>query len=222
LTLSTSSTPVGWLEEMEANLSLRDWTPSRWLIRERSGWLAAIGAKSAASFGPSAAGRYARRLEASRHPVDVLDALIGLTSIGLAHPGSIADIADFMTQFQARPPMPGLLVPGFAKAAVQQAAAMLRDPDIAVSDAGRYFGSRGDSRSPLGIAGLLSLDPTDADSALRILGLSLVPLVTSQPREMLLPRIRPRRGTWGGLSDREIDRLFNRTWVGATPGETLQ
>ena len=58
------------------------WTPSFWLVRERSSGLALAAGHSAAAFGPSALDAYGEMLGAADHPMRAFDALFGICAIG--------------------------------------------------------------------------------------------------------------------------------------------
>jgi hypothetical protein len=62
-----------------------NWTPSFPLVRERSLWLFAIGARAAAEFGPDVLENYATMLDRQTHPAKALDSLTGVVAIGLRH-----------------------------------------------------------------------------------------------------------------------------------------
>jgi hypothetical protein len=112
LTLVASSNEARpWLASMANSFVWENWTPSFVLLRERTFWLAAIAARSAAAFGESVVEGYLRRLSQAKHPMMVFDALFGLTAIALANPSSKALI---LTELSG-----------------------LRDANLAVSAAGR-------------------------------------------------------------------------------------
>lgn len=85
--LLASDTAAGpWLGEMALQFDWVNWTPSFTLLRERTVWLAACAARSAAAFGEPVVHRYLEKLAAERHPFKVFDALFGLTAIALGTP----------------------------------------------------------------------------------------------------------------------------------------
>jgi hypothetical protein len=93
LTLVASSDEARpWLSEMAKRFVWERWTPSFVLLRERTFWLAAIAARSAAAFGESVVEDYLKRLAEAKHPMMVFDALFGLSAIALASPSSKAAI----------------------------------------------------------------------------------------------------------------------------------
>jgi hypothetical protein len=90
--LSSSNEARPWLASMANSFLSEKWTPSFVLLRERTFWLAAIAARSAAAFGESVVEDYLRRLSQAQHPMMTFDALFGLTAIALANPSSKAPI----------------------------------------------------------------------------------------------------------------------------------
>lgn len=90
LTLLTFSAPSAppWLAGLPHAFEWVRWSPSFPYVRERTVWLAAVGARSAALFGEAVIDRYFGLLKVAHHPVFALDRLFGLCAIGLAHPGS--------------------------------------------------------------------------------------------------------------------------------------
>jgi hypothetical protein len=86
-TLFATDAGAPWLAEVALAFEWSKWTPSFPLIRERDLRSAAIGARAASRFGPTVVERYLNALRRARHPLFALDAIIGLTAIGLRNPG---------------------------------------------------------------------------------------------------------------------------------------
>ena len=82
-----------WLGEMAGQFDWVNWTPTFTLLRERTVWLAACAARSAAAFGEPAVERYLSHLGAASHPFKIFDALFGLTAIVLGNPALSAPVA---------------------------------------------------------------------------------------------------------------------------------
>jgi hypothetical protein len=211
-----------WLNDMGDSFAWEGWTPSRALVRERSLWLTAIGARSAAVFGRAAIDRYAARFEIVRHPVDILDCLVGMVSIGLAEGDSSPSLIASLTRFKASIASRDLIMPQFAGSALDQAIWMLQHREAAAAEAEGLFLASTEPRSPFGAEGILQSDPTRSDRNGRILGLSILPLAVTRAREDFFPRAQPRRDNYAGLSDDDILRIINVAWIGAVIGETLQ
>ena len=85
---------------MARSFEWTNWTPSFPLTRERTVWLAAAAAKSAAALGPDVIEPYLRALAEGRHAYKVFDTLFGLTSIALAHDRVLTPIAKAITAAQ--------------------------------------------------------------------------------------------------------------------------
>lgn len=86
LLLISSDPNSTWLGDLAAHFDWARWTPTFWLVRERTTWLAAAAARSSMAFGESAVPIYLKALRNSRHPMIAFDALFGLASIGLSEP----------------------------------------------------------------------------------------------------------------------------------------
>jgi hypothetical protein len=86
-TLFATDAGAPWLAEVASVFEWSKWTPSFPLVRERDLRSAAIGARAASRFGPAVIERYLEALRRARHPLFALDAMVGLTAIGLRHPG---------------------------------------------------------------------------------------------------------------------------------------
>lgn len=92
--LLASDTAAGsWLGEMALQFNWVNWTPSFTLLRERTVWMAACAARSAAAFGEPVVSRYLEKLAGEQHPFKVFDALFGLAAIALGTPSLAPAIA---------------------------------------------------------------------------------------------------------------------------------
>jgi hypothetical protein len=83
--LATGDGSRSWLLDMARSFSWQSWTPGIAFTRERSLWLAMCGARAAAEFGPDLIDDYLQAIQRSRHPTVAMDAISGLTAIGLRH-----------------------------------------------------------------------------------------------------------------------------------------
>lgn len=100
--LATSPGASGWLVDMPRSFTWSTWTPSFPLVRDRSLWTAMIGARSAAEFGPSVIESYGNILARAEHPVNALDAIVGLTSVALRHANARREVVNLLKLEQAR------------------------------------------------------------------------------------------------------------------------
>jgi hypothetical protein len=210
LTLIASSNEARpWLASMANGFVWKNWTPSFVLLRERTFWLAASAARSAAAFGESVVEDYLRRLSQAKHPMMVFDALFGLTAIALANPSSKAPILAALSGLRAAN------------------LALARDHNvylIAYESAVRVLSRRPVEQrvfrelhwrtgSPQGMATRPALigDPTALSASGEYLGFSMLPFVTDSPRGEHFPK-------FPAYSEKEISRgkiaaAFRRAWV---------
>jgi hypothetical protein len=91
--LAAGAEAMPWLADLAALSPPSGWTPSLPLVRERTLWLAAVGARSAAAFGESAIPLYAAALASADHPLKLFDALLGLAAIAMSHPPALRSVA---------------------------------------------------------------------------------------------------------------------------------
>ncbi|MBN9089830.1 MAG: hypothetical protein J0J01_23200 [Reyranella sp.] len=91
--LASDAAASPWLGEMARQFDWVNWTPSFTLLRERTTWLAACAARSAAAFGEPVVACYLAKLEAAPHPFKAFDALFGLAAIALGNPALAPAIA---------------------------------------------------------------------------------------------------------------------------------
>jgi hypothetical protein len=181
LTLIASSDGAGrWLNDMAKTFAWVNWTPTVGLVRERTVWLSAAAARSAAAFGAEAVEPYLKVLAAARHPVKVFDALFGLVAIACAVDGAFDRVAEGLRhQRQAfqKNPMPGQ---NYADYALQTASKSLRiwvdnvDPPEYVL--GR-LAWRPPSWKGLATREALTTDPTDLGQTGEMLGLLALPAI---------------------------------------------
>jgi hypothetical protein len=198
-----------WLARMANSFVWESWTPSFVLLRERTFWLAAIAARSAAAFGESVVEGYLRRLSQAKHPMMVFDALFGLTAIALANPSSKAPILAELS---------GLRDDHLALTrdhnvyliAYESAVRVLSGPPVEQREFRELHWRAG---SPKGMATRPALigDPTALSASGEYLGFSMLPFVTDSPQDEHFPK-------FPAYSEKEISRgkiaaVFRRAWV---------
>lgn len=83
--LASDAAAGPWLGEMARQFNWVNWTPTFTLLRERTTWLAACAARSAAAFGEPVIENYLAKLAAETHPFKTFDALFGLAAIALGN-----------------------------------------------------------------------------------------------------------------------------------------
>jgi len=220
LTLVASSNEARpWLANMANSFAWKNWTPSFVLLRERTFWLAAIAARSAAAFGESVVEDYLRRLSQAKHPMMLFDALFGLTAIALTNPSSKAPI---LTELK------GLRDANLALTrdhnvyliSYESAVRILSKPPVERQEFRELHWRAG---SPKGMATRPALigDPTALSASGEYLGFLMLPFVTDSPQDEHLPK-------FPAYSEKEISRgkiaaAFCRAWVAepASPARHL-
>jgi hypothetical protein len=220
LTLVASSNEARpWLADMANSFVWENWTPSFVLLRERTFWLAAIAARSAAAFGESVVEGYLRRLSQARHPMMVFDALFGLTAIALANPSSKAQILVELN---------GLRDANLALArdhsvyliSYESAVRVLSGPSVGLREF-RELHWRAGSATGMATRPALIGDPTALSASGEYLGFSMLPFVADSSYDEHFPK-------FPAQSEKEMSRgkiaaAFRRAWVAqpASPARYL-
>ncbi len=181
LTMLSSELGAGrWLADMAQCFEWTTWTPSFPLVRERTVWLAAAAAKSAAAFGPDVVDRYLRALADSRHAYKVFDALFGLASIALAHDHVLAPITKAIIAAQdgsiSRTTIGSEQAPLMFRSAI---ALLRRWADVRKADpvALRQLGWDAGAREGLATRQAFRLDPSGIDARGEVLGFGALPAI---------------------------------------------
>ena len=198
-----------WLADMANSFIWERWTPSFVLLRERTFWLAAIAARSAAAFGDAVVEGYLRRLSQAEHPMMVFDALFGLTAIALANPSSKASI---LTELYGLRDANLALTRDHSAYLIsyESSVRVLSRPPVELREFRELQWRVG---SPKGMATRPALvgDPTALSSAGEYLGFSMLPFVADSFHDEHFPK-------FSGSSETEISRakvaaIFRRAWV---------
>lgn len=191
LTLLTSSPGAGqWLRDMAKTFTWINWTPTFPLVRERTVWLAAGAARSAAVFGAEVVPFYLKALAEARHPMKVFDALFGLVAIACAEEDAFETIVEgIVRQKRAASdhPMPGQI---YSDMAYQTAAESLRvwaDGSGPPAHILARLNWRADGQGSLATREALTLDPTDLGTSGEMIGLAALPAVMRSPRPHHFP-----------------------------------
>jgi hypothetical protein len=215
LSLLTSEFGAGpWLADMALSFEWIRWTPSFPLVRERTVWLAAAAAKSAAAFGPGVVDRYLRAVADSRHAYKVFDALFGLAAIALAHEHVLTPIAKAIAAVQKTST-------DRITAGAEQAPRMFRsvlgllrrwaDDHSADPVALRQLGW--DSGASIGLATrqAFRLDPSEIDGRGEVLGFGVLPAIMNAPPGGHYPRRSPPRSPLLP-QPHELASVLTRAW----------
>lgn len=188
--LASSSEAQDWLGDMAHTFTWVNWTPSFALVRERTAWLAAAAARSAAAFGPAVAPHYLQALEDARHPTKVFDALLGLVAIACAHDEAFGPVEEGIVR--RRRDSKQLEMPGqrFADLAYQSARSSLnawRRGQHIPADTGPDPEGAVESDPDLATRQALWIDPTDAGPDGNMFGIAMLPTVLSVSAEHHYP-----------------------------------
>jgi hypothetical protein len=198
-----------WLAGMASSFEWENWTPSFALLRERTFWLAAIAARSAAAFGDPVVEGYLRRLSRATHPIMVFDALFGLTAIALASHSSKASI---LTELR------GLRDNNLALTrnhhvyliAYESAIRILSGPPMERREF-RELCWRAESPRGMATRPALTGDPTALSASGEYLGFSMLPFVTDSPQDEHFPTLPAYLDT--EISRAKIAAAFRRAWI---------
>jgi hypothetical protein len=181
LTLLASSPGAGpWLRGMAKSFTWVNWTPTFPLVRERTVWVAAAAARSAAVFGADVLPLYFEALTRARHPMQVFDALFGLVAIACAEDRAVEPILEGIAHQQRTMRRHPIVGQQYADIACRTAAegllrwtSGLEPPKHILARLGwNATGSTG-----LATRAALTLDPTDLGKTGRMIGLAALPFV---------------------------------------------
>lgn len=214
--LTLLSTPIEarrWLSAMATSFEWLNWTPSWMFIRERSLWLAAVAARSAASFGPPVVDKYLEVLERNLNPMKIFDAILGLTAIAISSPPEqevlLEQVRRSVTISRAR----GALFLPTLHLAAEQAIATIEDP---VSTERR---SKGDLegiglRRSLFDPVILARDCTVPTARQRVPAITLLPTALKASISDFFPAnasTRPHHHL--GITDHKLRLLVDSAWT---------
>jgi hypothetical protein len=220
--LSSGRGAAAWLADMALSFEWVSWTPTFALLRERTIWLAAAAAKSAAAFGPDVIDRYLRVVIDSRHAYKLFDALFGLAAIALAHDHVLAAVAKAIAAAQgtslSRITAGADQAPWMFRSVLS---ALQRWADDRSSDpvALRRLGWDSGASTGLATRQAFRLDPSEIDARGQILGFGALPAIMHAPPGGHYPQRSRLRGPL--LPQRhELPDILTRAW-GPSP-EVLQ
>ena len=215
LTLVSSDLGAGeWLADLVRSFEWINWTPSFPLTRERTVWLAAAAAKSAAAFGPDVVDRYLGALADGQHAYKVFDALFGLASIAMAHDRVLVPITKAIAAAQdasvSRITAGAEQAPWMFRSAL---GVLQRWEDDRSADpvALGQLGWDADASGGLATRQALRLDPSVIDARGQVLGFGALPtIMQAPPGEHYPPRSPLRSPLLPG--HQELARLLTRAW----------
>jgi hypothetical protein len=204
-----------WLADMAYHFEWTNWTPTFPLVRERSVWLAACAARSAAAFGERVAARYLAVLETTNDPFKVFDSLFGLVAIGIARSAAAQTILAEMRlrrrALDGRPLAYGEIV----RLAYDDAIATLAGDRVHEQRAVLEFaGIKWRPNSPHGLATRKALrqDPARYSTDGHFLGFAMLPTVLETPLDKFHPEADTRKSL-RQLTMLDAVEVVRRAWV---------
>jgi hypothetical protein len=182
--LASDAAAAPWLGEMARHFDWGNWTPTFTLLRERTTWLAACAARSAAAFGGAAVQGYVARLSQARHPFKIFDGLFGLSAIAFGNPDLSPSIAAEIRLLRRLADARGSLSAPYVRQAYDDALEMVdgtaawADDDAEEIEALGWSGDR-----PAGLATEVALrtDPAIVTQSGHLLGFTILPTVFATP-----------------------------------------
>lgn len=194
-TLLASDAAAGpWLGDMARQFDWVNWTPSFTLLRERTTWLAACAARSAAAFGEPAVAGYLGRLERAAHPFKVFDALVGLAALALGHPSLAPSIATQVRALLRFAEARGGLSSPYTRCAYADAIALIEGTADFRHGGGEEIEALGwadPAATGLATAVAMQTDPAILTQSGHLLGFLILPVVFATPLAQFNPVRRP-------------------------------
>ena len=173
--LLASDTAAGpWLGDMARQFEWVNWTPTFTLLRERTTWLAACAARSAAAFGEPVIDGYLARLRAADHPFTAFDALFGLASLALGNRDLSPSIAAEVRSLHRAAEAGGGLSSPYVRRAYADAMALIEGTADWAGGAAEEIAALGwtDARAGLATDVALRTDPAIVTQSGHLLGFS--------------------------------------------------
>jgi hypothetical protein len=212
--LASDSAAGPWLGDMARQFDWINWTPSFTLLRERTTWLAACAARSAAAFGEPVVPGYLAKLEGAAHPFRAFDALFGLTAIALGNPALSPSIAQEI-RVRGRLADAGRPSSPYIHQAYADAVAVIEGTaDWAGDDAEEIeaLGWRAGETTGLATKAALRTDPAIVTQSGHLLGFVILPTIFATPVVQFNPLQQRRQPT----SQASIADVLRSAW-GAPP-----
>jgi hypothetical protein len=182
--LASDAAAGPWLGDMARQFDWVNWTPTFTLLRERTTWLAACAARSAAAFGEPVIGGYLAKLQAADHPFKAFDALFGLAAIALGNPDLSPSIAAEVRSLRHLAAAGGSLSSPYVRHAYGDAIELIEGTaeDWAGGDAEEIeaLGWR-DAQAGLATEVALRTDPAIITQSGHLLGFLILPVVFATP-----------------------------------------
>lgn len=222
--LASDAAASPWLGEMARQFDWGNWTPTFTLLRERTTWLAACAARSAAAFGEPVVPGYLAALEAAVHPFRAFDALFGLAAIALGNPTLAPSIAAEIRLLHRIADARGRLTSPYVRHAYADAIALIDGTaDWAGGGAEEIVALGWAAGSPAGLATDVALrtDPAIVTQSDRLLGFVILPVVFATPVAEFNPDRRIKAKARQATPTNVIAEVLRGAW-GAPPPKTAR
>jgi len=203
-----------WLSAMADHLHWTNWTPTFPLVRERTMWLAACAARSAAAFGEPVVDKYLRKLSATTQAMKAFDALYGLTSIALSEPSIARSILLEVKSLKNSLRGESALEATFIEQSYVDAIDLIStaDQDIFDSAASLSLGWHKRSKRGLATTAALCRDPTEITATGRFLGFAVLRTALAATPENFYSAENEAKRTLD-ISHQNIARIIARAWA---------
>lgn len=217
LLLSSDVAARPWLGEMASQFNWINWTPTFTLLRERTTWMAACAARSAAAFGESVVEAYLAKLAVEHHPFKVFDCLFGLASIALGSPSLVHSIATEIRVLQRLGEARGTSLSPYTRQSYADVIALLGGMDSWAAGGVEEIEALGwIAEAPSGLAteAALRTDPASMTRSGHLLGFVILPTVFATPLAEFHPdrSVLPR--TRDSMPTEVVAQVLHGTWSG--------
>ena len=212
-----------WLGEMARQFNWVNWTPTFTLLRERTTWLAACAARSAAAFGEPVVQSYLAKLSVETHPFKTFDALFGLAAIALGHPQLAPSIAAELRMLQRLAGAGGRQSSPYTLHAYADALALIEGTAAwRGGDAEEIEALGWADETPTGLATEVALrtDPAIFTQSGHLLGFLILPTVFATPIAQFNPDRRLVSKSRPSTSTDTIAQVLRNAWGAPAPKVT--
>ena len=218
--LASDAAAGPWLGDMARQFDWVNWTPTFTLLRERTTWLAACAARSAAAFGEPVIHGYLAKLEEASHPFKAFDALFGLAAIALGQPGLAASIAAEVRLLQRLADAGGRSSSPYIRHTYADALAVIEGTaDWAGGDAEEIeaLGWTPEGQTGLATEPALRTDPAIITQSGHLLAFVILPVIFATPVAQFNPVRRLNRRSRPTTPPDVIAQVLRSAWGGPPP-----
>ena len=213
-----------WLGEMARQFDWGNWTPTFTLLRERTTWLAACAARSAAAFGEPVVEGYLVTLKTASHPFKTFDALFGLAAVALGNPELSASIAAEVRLLRRLADASGGLSSPYVRHTYADAIELIEGTaDWMAGDVEEVAALGWTTKTSAGLATELALrtDPAIVTQSGHLLGFLVLPVVFATPVTQFNPDRRINRRSRQSTPTDVIAEVLRGAW-GAPPSRRVR